>query len=94
MMQKESPIWVRVAGHVQRIRANQPAHWRAYLHREGEEVPILAWSLSGYASTTNIVHGTDPLAQNALGLTAWIDFFGHISIEEGRLHITLCESPS
>ena len=82
-------IWVKVAGHSQRIRQKDKFHWRCYVESEFIEIPLVNWNISGAATPRNVKAGTDPEG-NALGLVAWIDFFGDMTIDSsGVAHITL-----
>lgn len=90
---QHSSVWVRIAGHVGRIRGNHPEHWRVFVGREGEEIPLVSWSLQGAVSAENFVHGSDATGANPLGLNAWIDAFGDVEIDNGRLIVSL-QNPS
>ena len=82
--------WVRIAGNAKRIRTEgDPFHWRCYPRREGPEIPIRSFRLDGPASAANVAPGTDPAAANALGLTAWIDFYGDLEIVDETARIVL-----
>lgn len=89
-MAKATDIWVRVAGNAKRIKSGtDPFHWRCYMGRTEPEVPIRSFRLGGAASQANVVPGTDPTAANPLGLTAWIDFYGDVTIKDDIAYITL-----
>lgn len=83
-------VWVRVAGNVKRIRTEgDPFHWRCFARREGPEIALRSFRVDGAADGGNVTPGTDPAAANPLGLTAWIDFYGDLTIEGDVAHITL-----
>lgn len=83
-------VWIRVAGHAQRIRDSEPCHWRCYVSARHPEIPVRTWRISGIATDTNCLPGTDPHKDNPLGLTAWIDYFGDITIGRDLIaHIRL-----
>lgn len=83
-------VWVRVAGNVKRIRtAGDPFHWRCFIAVEQPEVPLRSYELFGQADGKNMRVGTDPAAANPLGLSAWIDFYGDVTVEDGIARITL-----
>ncbi|MEK9152071.1 MAG: hypothetical protein AAB692_01770 [Patescibacteria group bacterium] len=85
-----SDVWVRIAGNAKRIRtAGDPFHWRCFVRRAGPEIALHSFRVSGTAAGDNMLPGTDPVAANPLGLTAWIDFYGDVTVEEDVAHITL-----
>ncbi|MFZ2682288.1 MAG: hypothetical protein WAZ14_04315 [Patescibacteria group bacterium] len=83
--------WIRIAGNVRRIKTlGDPMHWRCYINRQLPEVELCSFEISGPASPNNFMPGTDPSSQNELGLTAWFDVFGDITIGDDRIaHIVL-----
>ncbi|MBI4457975.1 hypothetical protein HY633_03370 [Candidatus Uhrbacteria bacterium] len=89
-MTMSQPVWIRVAGNVKRIRTEgDPYHWRCFVRREGPEVALRSFRVDGVATGGNVIPGTDPAASNPLGLTAWIDFFGVMTVENDMALITL-----
>ena len=81
---KHHNVWIRLAGHAGRIRENQPNHWRCYINRNLPEIPLTHWRLIGMASPDNVVPGTNH-AKDHLGLNAWMDFYGDITVDEQGL---------
>lgn len=88
-------VWVRVAGNVKRIRTEGDLfHWRCFLGLAHPEIPLRTYRLFGEADGTNFRPGTDPSGSNPLGLSAWIDFYGDVTIEHGIARITLKPVPA
>ncbi len=81
-------IWIRVAGHAKRIRKGEEYPWRCYLDRGSEEIPLHAWNVSGVAEAGNFIPGSNS-SGDSVGLIAWIDCFGDVSIVDGVAHIQL-----
>ena len=89
-MTKWTDVWVRTAGNARRIRTEgDPFHWRCFVGREAPEIPLHSIRVEGPASPANILHGTDPVAANPLGLTAWIDYYGDLEVVDDVARITL-----
>lgn len=88
-------VWVRVAGNVKRIRTEGDLfHWRCFVAREHPEIPLRTYFLYGSADGRNMKPGTDPSGSNPLGLSAWIDFYGDVTVEYGIARITLKPVPA
>ncbi len=92
-MQERAGVWIRVAGHAMNIRTNQPFHWRCFVNRERPEVPLANFVVLGEINERNFRTGTDPTGSNALGLVAWLDFFGDIVVNDNVATITLQPAP-
>lgn len=93
-MTASTNVWVRVAGNVRRIRTEGDLfHWRCFIALEQPEIPLRTFRLFGPADGKNMKAGTDPSGSNALGLSAWIDFYGDVEIENGIARITLKSAP-
>jgi hypothetical protein len=90
-MPKQYPLaWIRLAGNAANIKAKQPRHWRCYVHREPPVVEIDSWELIGVAKPSNFKPGTAP-DKDALGLNAWIDIFGFLTVQDGLATIALVD---
>ncbi len=90
MDKKYSNIWIRLAVNKQGIKEGSGNHWRVYLNKAGDLVPIKTWKTIGNATATNIVPGSDTsFDQN--GLLAWIDIYGNVTIIEDNLTVELLE---
>lgn len=88
-------VWVRVAGNVKRIRTEGDLfHWRCFIALAHPEIPLRTFRLHGLADGKNMVPGTDPSGSNPLGLSAWIDLYGDVAIENGIARITLKPVPA
>lgn len=88
-------VWVRVAGNVRRIRTEGDLfHWRCFIGRAHPEIPLRTYRLNGVADRMNVLPGTDPSGSNDLGLSAWIDFYGDVTVEHGIARITLKPVPA
>ncbi|MDP3963467.1 MAG: hypothetical protein Q8Q39_03145 [bacterium] len=82
-------VWIYMAGHSKRIKANEPNHWRCFVGDDPNEIPISAWSIEGEITAKNFIPETDP-GGNKFGLTAWIRVFGDLVLEkDGSARITL-----
>ena len=89
-MRSERDIWIRIAGNAKMIREGGLWHWRCYVRLEGPEIPLKGFRLAGgEASERNLRPGTDPAAANPLGLAAWIDFYGDLTVTDGIAEIRL-----
>ncbi len=89
-MKIASDIWIRVAGNAKRIKSGtDPLHWRCFVDRALPEIALSNWRLSGLATATNMVPGTDPTASNSLGLNAWFDCYGDLEVVDEVATITL-----
>ncbi|MBI4138927.1 hypothetical protein HY479_02140 [Candidatus Uhrbacteria bacterium] len=76
-----SPAWIRIAGNAMNIRAGKDSRWRCYVNHEPPILPLERWELVGFATPTNVVPGTNPTGDR-LGLNAWIDVFGALTISD------------
>ena len=79
MLRTFPPAWVRIAGNAMNIRAWKNSRWRCYVNHEPPILPIERWEIVGFATPTNVVPGTNP-SGDRLGLNAWIDAFGRLTI--------------
>lgn len=75
-------VWIRIAGSAANIKEGKPHHWRCFIDRQGPAVPLITWRLEGAVSGANHIVGTAPKNDEPNGLTAWIDVFGTIRIED------------
>lgn len=87
-------VWIRAAGHAARIRAGEDFHWRCFVNRALPEIPLRDLNIGGTATKANFILGTDPLKSNELGLNAWFDFYGDVSIRDGIATIALKTPPA
>lgn len=88
-------VWVRVAGNSRRIRAEGDLfHWRCFIGNAPPEIPLRTYNVSGEADVRNVRPGTDPSSSNPLGLLAWIDFYGDVTVQNGIARITLKPVPT
>lgn len=91
----EQEVWVRVAGHADKIRAGDPHQWRAFVMgfegiEQGEEIPLVSWTIRGQVTGDNCIPGASA-KRDARGLFAWIDLFGDVAIKDGKMTIRLLE---
>lgn len=88
-MEPRTATWIRLAGSAQTIREGGTHHWRCYVNRTGEAIPLISFKFSGAANDTNVIPGTAPKRDEPNGLTAWIDAYGHLDIKNDVAVITL-----
>jgi hypothetical protein len=87
-------VWVRIAGNSRRIRAEGDLfHWRCFIANAPPEIPLRTYRVSGEADGKNVLPGTDPSSSNPLGLLAWIDFYGDVTVQNGIARVTLKTAP-
>ncbi len=90
-MKKEyNQVWIRIAGNTKRIKGNLPGHWRGYINKIGDALPITKWQISGVANKKNIIHGSIP-EEDSNELLAWIDFFGDVTVIGDVVEIKLSD---
>ncbi len=89
-MEKRTGVWIRMAGHAERIKNGEPYVWRFFIDRERPEVPIKHFVIeNGEGSPRNFIPGTNS-ARDKLGLVAWIDLYGDVFVDDdGIAHVTL-----
>jgi hypothetical protein len=88
-MKTMKAVWVRFAGNARMIRENGAFHWRCFPGREAPEIPLRDIVILGTASAENFRFGTDPASSNPLGLTAWFDGYGELSVADHVATIVL-----
>ena len=88
----DTPRWIRVAGHAQRIKGGDPFRWRCYVGREPPEVPLRDVHILGDVTPMNVRFGTEPSGDH-LGLVAWIDLFGTLEIRDDVALVTVAHVP-
>lgn len=80
-MKEYKRVWVRIAGHVIRIKTNQKNHWRLFVNYSKTEIPFDIWRVRGEITEKNFFAGTNPRGET-LGLYAWLDIFCDLTIDE------------
>ncbi len=87
-------VWIRIAVIRKGDDANAKMVWRLFADRRNPALHVRHCDLAGTAIPgMNFMLGEDPSAGNALGLRAWVDAFGDLSIEDGVARIALKTPP-
>lgn len=85
----QNDVWTRIAPHPQRLKDNEPQHWR--FHVEGHPVIFLIdeYRVIGISSPRNNYSQDD--ITNPTGMTAWIRNFCDVTIttEERKVIATV-----
>lgn len=82
-MKEYKRVWIRIAGHVIRIKTGQKYPWRLFVDYRKTEIPFETWKVRGEITEKNFFPGTNQHSE-ALGLYAWIDIFCNLTIDESE----------
>ncbi len=94
---KRNKTWVRFAANGPKVKDGHEHKWRCCLgntinEMTGEEIPLKDWQLSGLATRSNVILGTNPKGGTCMnGVVAWIDLYGDVVIKDDVLLITLLD---
>lgn len=92
-MQNFGNVWIRVAGHAQRIKSGDRHPWRCFVDPDLTEIPIVGWTVTGVATMRNYVTETNASGDER-GLVAWVRCFGTLTLGEDHVaHIALATPP-
>lgn len=87
-------VWVRVAGNAENIRSSRTHHWRAYINKEGEMIPLIDVQTAGMCLLgINPLYGT-LTTKDPNGLFAWHDYFGDVEIGDNDVATIHLKDPA
>lgn len=88
-MREYKDIWVRIAGDKNRIHSGDTLQWRCFVSKKGEPIYFRQRIISGDSTPQNNIMLTKNDEQDPNGLTAWIDYYGDVSIDNDTLTVQL-----
>lgn len=85
--------WIRLAGNARAIKEGSRKAWRCFL-ADGTLIELTGFRQTGTASGRNTFYRTVlDHPEMADGLSAWIDMYGTLSVEDGEATLEL-ENPA
>ena len=92
-------VWIRTSAHIANINDGRPEHWRCFIDRKGPMISVVMFEVEGLSTpenhqfgtarkgvcTSKDRSGTQPDCAEPNGLSAWVDYFGNIRIDENGI---------